>query len=55
MLQVTETYTQFAVVLDGLLVIFLHVIGEIIDRDIVVLDVLHDLSMHEHNPGCKLN
>ena len=40
------TYAQLAVVLDGFLVIFLNIVREIIDRDIVVLDVFHYLAKH---------
>ena len=38
------TYTKFAVVLDGLLIIFLDIIGEVVDRNVIVLNVLHDLD-----------
>ena len=38
------TYAKLAVLLDGLLVIFLNVVREVVDGDVVVLDVLHDLE-----------
>jgi hypothetical protein len=38
------TYAEFAVVLDSLFVILLHVVGEVVDWNVVVLDVLHDLE-----------
>lgn len=38
------TYTKLAVVLDGLLVIFLHIIREVVDWDVVVLNIFHDLD-----------
>ena len=40
------TYAQLAVVLDGFLVIFLYVVWEVIDGNVVVFNILHDL--HEH-------
>ena len=36
------TYTELAVVLNRLLVILLDVVGEVVHRDVVVLDVLHN-------------
>lgn len=37
------TYPQFTVILDGIFVIFLNIVREIVDGDIVVIDVFHDL------------
>ena len=37
------TYSQLAVVLDGILVILLDVIREIVDWDVVVVNIFHDL------------
>ncbi len=34
--------TELGILLDGVLVILLDVVGEVVDRDAVVLDVLHD-------------
>lgn len=47
------TYPQLAVVLDGLLVVFLHVVREVVDGDVVVLDILHDLQ-HRVNTDQKI-
>lgn len=38
------THPQLAVVLDRLLVILLDVIGEVVDRDVIVFDIFHDLT-----------
>jgi hypothetical protein len=38
------THPQFAVVNDGLLIVFLNIIGEVVDGDIIVLDIFHDLA-----------
>jgi hypothetical protein len=40
------TYPQLAIVLDGFLVVLLHVIREVVDRNVIVLDILHDLRHH---------
>jgi len=37
-------YPQLAVVLDGVFVILFHVVGEVVDWDVIVFDILHDLS-----------
>ena len=37
------TYPEFAVILDSILVIFLDIVGEVVDGDVVILDVFHDL------------
>lgn len=34
--------SQFGILLDGVFVVFLNVIGEVVDGDPIVLDVLHD-------------
>ena len=34
--------SQLGVLLDGVLVVFLDIVGEVVDRDAVVLNVLHD-------------
>lgn len=34
---------QFTVVLDGLLIVLLNIVREIVNRDVVVFNVLHDL------------
>lgn len=36
---------ELAVVLNGILVVFLHVVREVVNGDIIVLDVLHDLPI----------
>ena len=38
-----RTYAELAIVLDGLLIIFLDIVWEVVDGNIVVLNVLHDL------------
>ena len=38
-----STYTELAVVLDSLLIIFLDVVGEVVDRNIIIFNILHDL------------
>lgn len=40
----TATYAEFTVVLDGLLVILLDIVGEVVNWDVVMLDVLHNLK-----------
>lgn len=43
------TYAELAVVLDSLLIVFLDIIREVVDGNIIVLDVLHDLcKLHEY-------
>lgn len=37
------TCPKFAIVLNGLFIVFLKIVGEVVDRDVVVLNVLHDL------------
>ena len=37
-------YPQFAVVLNSFLIIFLDIVGEVVNRDVVVFYVLHDLK-----------
>ena len=37
------TYAKLAVLLDGLLVVLFDVVREVVDGDVVVLDVLHNL------------
>jgi len=44
------TYPQLAVVLDGIFFVFLDIIREVVDRNVIVVNVLHDL--HE---GVSLN
>lgn len=39
----TNTYAQLAIILDCLFIVFLHVIGEIVDGDIIMFNILHDL------------
>lgn len=39
-----STYAQFTVILNCILIIFLDVVGEVVDGDIVVVDILHDLN-----------
>jgi hypothetical protein len=38
------THPELAVVQDGLLIILLDVVGEVVDGDVVMFDVLHDLD-----------
>lgn len=38
------SYTELAVVLDGFLVILFNVIREVVDRDVVMFDIFHDLD-----------
>lgn len=47
-----STYAEFTVVLNCLLVILFDIIWEIVDRNIVMLDVLHDL--HENYQDQKI-
>jgi hypothetical protein len=42
--QVVVTYPQLAVVLDGIFVIFLNIIREVVDGNVVVVNILHDLQ-----------
>lgn len=37
------TYAKLHIVLNGFFIIFLWIIGEVIDRDVVVIDVLNNL------------
>ena len=37
------TYTELAVILDSILIVFLYIVREVVDGDIVILDILHDL------------
>jgi len=39
-----KTYTKFAIILDCLLVVLLDVVREVVDRNVVMLDVFHDLD-----------
>jgi hypothetical protein len=43
------THPQFAVVDDGLLIIFLNIIREVVDGDIIVLDIFHNLAKRMRN------
>lgn len=43
------TYAEFTIVLDGFLVILLNIIREVVDRNVKVLDVLHDLEKKKNN------
>ena len=43
------TYAQFAVILNSLLIVFLNIIGEVVNGDVVVLDILHDLCKNDMN------
>ena len=43
-MKMTWTNPKLAVVLDRVLVILLDVVREVVHRDIVVLDILHDLG-----------
>jgi hypothetical protein len=38
------TYAEFTVVLDGFLIILLNIIRKVVDWNVIVLDVLHDLE-----------
>jgi hypothetical protein len=39
-----ETYPELTVVLDRFLIIFFHVVREVINGDVIVFNVLHDLK-----------
>lgn len=41
------TYAKLAVILNSLFVVFLNIIGEVVDGDVVVLDILHDLFKYD--------
>lgn len=51
-----RTYPQFAVVLNRFLIILLDVVGEVVDGNIVVVDILHNLNkyslIHGHTIVC---
>ena len=48
-----DTYAELAVVLDGLLVVFLNIVREVVNWDIVVLNVFHDLMPSVSNKDVK--
>ena len=37
-------YPQFAVILDSVFVVFFNIVREVVDGDVIVVDVLHDLQ-----------
>jgi hypothetical protein len=41
------THAKFAVVLDGLLIILFNIIREVVDGNIIIFDVFHDLQPNE--------
>jgi hypothetical protein len=43
------TYAEFTIVLDGFLVILLNIVREVVDWNVIVLDVLHDLENNNNN------
>lgn len=49
-LEHADSYPQLAVVDDGLFIVFLDIVREIVDRDIIVFNILHDLRQDESIP-----
>lgn len=47
------TDAELAVILDGLLIILLDVIWEVIDGNIVVFDILHNLKIQGYQTTCQ--
>jgi len=39
------TYAEFTIVLDGFLVILLNIIRKVVDWNVIVLDIFHDLEI----------
>jgi hypothetical protein len=57
---VCEAYPEFRVVHDRLFVVLFFVVGEVVHRDTVVLDILHDLRIGQesaeiHKHSMRLN
>lgn len=50
-----QTHSEFTVVLDRLFIILFHVIGKIINGDVIMLDVFHDLkeNIRKHQASCN--
>jgi hypothetical protein len=53
-LENAKAYPELAVILDGLLIVFLDIVWEVVHRDVVVLDVLHNLRIVRRLTGSAL-
>jgi hypothetical protein len=42
-----DPYPQLAVIDDGLFIVLLDIVREVVDGDIIVLNILHDLCQNE--------